>query len=159
MVRAKITTRKKRSTRRSECNSPPRVSGGNMWRCIHMKVMTARMPSATTMIREKRSDLSAAARACWTKAISAFVFSELGCWDSGLMLVSFRELGVYEGLRLHSGDVTWRYRQECREQLRFLRVKDRAGSAEGGQLGWRARPGREETGKRRRVARQGWDWK
>jgi hypothetical protein len=57
-----------------------------MWRCIHIKATTARIPSTTTMIREKRSDLSAAARACWTKAFSAFVFSELGCWDSGIML-------------------------------------------------------------------------
>ena len=55
-----------------------------------MKVTTARMASTATTIREERSDLSAAARACWTKASSALAFPELGCWGSGLMLVSFR---------------------------------------------------------------------
>src|ERR1043166_7793464 len=155
MVRAKIRTRPKRSIRSSVCSNLWKLSTWNMWMCIQMKATTERTPSTATMIWEMRSDLSAAARACWTKAISAFVFSEL---DSGLILVSFREGDVCEGPRLRSGDVTWRCRQECQESLRFLRVKDRAGNAEAGQLGWRARRGQEARGKRRRVVHRGRNW-
>jgi len=45
------------------------------------------------MTREMRSDLSAAAKAAWTKASSVLAFSELGCaklGGSGLMRVSFQ---------------------------------------------------------------------
>ena len=67
--------------------------------------------------------------------------------------------------QLHNGDVTWRCRQECREQLRFPRAKDRAGSEEGGLLGWRARRGREERKRRHRgpakvgVGSEGSEWR